>query len=539
MVTCDVLIIGSGVAGLSLAIKLIKQFPDKNIYVITKGSALESNTRHAKGGISVVCDHSNDSFEQHIEDTIKAGSGLCNIDVVERVVRYGQKALLDLKENGVVMDCNANGKYSLGKEGGHSRSRIVHHKDMTGLEIAVSLLVKARLARGITLLDDHTAIDFITSKDLPASKDKTQKCYGAFVLNEKTRKIEKFISAVTVLATGGIGQVYETNTNPKIATGDGIAMAYRSGASIGNMEFIQFHPTAFYSPNPESPSFLISEALRGHGAYLRNVRGERFMFKYDPQGELACRDVVSRAIEIEISVTGHPCVFIDCTHLPADSLSQEFPGITSYCASRGIDITIERIPICPAAHYLCGGINVDLAGKTTIDNLYALGECANTGLHGANRLASNSLLEALAFSEFCFREIEGTIQAVSIDAPAANINVPFSVAAAVTPQISLIKAELQKLMTTHVGICRTTKGLQHAMNYIDQKDRFLREYYGASVSKELIELRNIIITAKLIISQSLKRKVNRGAFYNQDLDTDLAPTSTLTREKVFFDLTTS
>ena len=523
MITCDVLIIGSGIAGLSLAIKLSTQFPQKSIYVITKGNFLESNTMHAKGGVSVVCDEINDSFERHIEDTLRAGSGLCKIDVVERVVRYAQHGLRDLEENGVDMDCDPNGTYKLGREGGHSTSRIVHHKDMTGLEIAVSLLVKAWLAPGVTLVDDHMAIDLITSADPAAATEKPGTCYGAFVLDEKTGNVEKFISRVTVLATGGIGQVYERNTNPGIATGDGIAMAHRAGASIGNMEFIQFHPTAFYSANPEPQSFLISEALRGYGAYLRNVRGERFMFNYDPQGELACRDVVSRAVENEIKITGHPCVFIDCTHLSCDSLLQEFPGIVSYCADKGIDISKEMIPICPAAHYLCGGINVDLTGKTNIGNLYALGECANTGLHGANRLASNSLLEALAFSEFSFREIKSTLEWQSINIAAARRCVPFSADPTLAAGIAHLKKEVQNLMTNYAGICRTTSGLQYAMKCIDEKQRYFSEYCGAAVSRELLELRNIIITAKLIVAQSLDRKVNRGAFYNQDLDPEFAP----------------
>jgi L-aspartate oxidase len=365
MVICDILIIGSGVAGLSLAIKLNSQFPDKKIYIVTKGEELESNTRYAQGGMSAVYSKS-DSFEKHIGDTLKAGDGLCRRDVVEKVVRYAQNALLDLTENGVELDHDPNGDFLLGKEGGHSHARIVHYKDMTGFQIAISLLIKVKTLPGITILSDHTAIDLITNRQLNSSIIESDECYGALIFDNKKHTVLKFPSRMTVLATGGIGQVYKVSTNPKVATGDGIAIAHRAGAAIENMEFIQFHPTAFYSTNSGQQNFLISEAIRGYGAYLRNYHGDRFLFKYHSQGELACRDVVARAIETEIKTGGCPCVFLDCTHLPARELINDFPNIYSYCAEKGIDMTVDLIPVVPAAHYLCGGIRVDLSSRTSI-----------------------------------------------------------------------------------------------------------------------------------------------------------------------------
>jgi L-aspartate oxidase len=525
MEICDVLIIGSGVAGLSLAIKLSQQFPKLRIFVITKGDELESNTRYAQGGVSVVCDFKSDSFEQHIQDTLAAGAGLCKMEVVESVIRYGQKALVDLMKNGVTLDREINGDYMLGREGGHSQSRIVHYKDMTGFQITVSLLLKAKTLPGITLLSNYTAIDLITSRQMGNALNQIDECNGVFALNDKAKRIEKFISRMTVIATGGVGQVYATTTNPKIATGDGIGMAHRAGAAIGNMEFIQFHPTAFYSENSGGQKFLVSEAIRGYGAFLRNFEGERFMFKYDSQGELACRDVVSRAIEHEMILSGHPYVFIDCTHLPSDSLKREFPKIFSHCTANGIDMTAGLVPVHPAAHYLCGGINVDAVGRTSVDKLYALGECANTGLHGANRLASNSLLEALAFAEFCFRDIEKIIHDISININTIEMDYSFQVGCHANDTIHVLRKRVQNVMSKYVGVNRTTKGLRYALGYLQLAEKRLEDFYPRWISAELLELRNILIAAKLIVVQSLNRKVNKGAFYNVDLDPAFVSTS--------------
>jgi L-aspartate oxidase len=522
MAICDILIVGSGIAGLSLAIKLNSEFPDKKIYIVTKEDELESNTRYAQGGIAVVTDQINDSFQKHIEDTLRAGDGLCNKQVVEKVIQHAQNALLDLTENGVDLDRDENGNYVVGREGGHSRSRIVHYKDMTGFQVAVSLLVKVKTLPGIVLLSDHAAIDLITDRNLPSPNTDEITCYGAFILNKKQLTVEKYLSRVTILATGGVGQVYKTTTNPKVATGDGIAIAHRAGAAISNMEFIQFHPTAFYSDQTCSQSFLITEAIRGYGAFLRNCNGDRFMFKYNIQGELACRDVVARAIESEIRSTEHPCVYLDCTHLPADRLVADFPKIHSYCSEKGIDIAVDYIPVVPAAHYLCGGIDVDLSSRTSIKNLYALGECSHTGLHGANRLASNSLLEAVAFSEFCFQDIRKSIGSIAINSSALSIDHHFRIAAQMSIGLNVLKQKLQNLMTKHAGITRTNRGLMYALGYLELIDDRLELFYGGAISSQLLELRNLLISAKLIVIQSLNRKENRGTFYNTDLDIDYA-----------------
>lgn len=528
MAICDVLIIGSGIAGLSLAIKLNNQFPDRKIYIVTKGDELDSNTRHAQGGISVVCDAKRDSLDKHIEDTLKAGDGLCNKQVVEKVIRHSQRALFDLTENGVDLDKDRNGDFLLGKEGGHSESRIVHYKDMTGFQIAVSLLVKVKTIPGIILLSDHTAIDLITDRHRAVLAPEANDCYGAFILNGKTNTVEKILSRVTVLATGGIGQVYKVSTNPGIATGDGIAMAHRAGAAIRNMEFIQFHPTAFYTGVPGDPNFLISEAIRGYGAFLRNYNGQRFA----SEGELACRDVVARAIENEIKTSGHPYVFIDCTHLPSKQLKEDFPNISSYCQKRGIDIANDLIPVIPAAHYLCGGIEVDGSARTSIDNLYALGECSHTGLHGANRLASNSLLEAVAFAEFCFQDIGKKIESVAISSAALSIECPYSTDNIGSTGLAVLKDKVQNLMTKYVGINRTSRGLKYALGYLELVDTRLDKFFPNAISRELLELRNIIITGKLIVVQSLNRKVNKGAFYNIDLDMNYAHDSN--KQRIYF-----
>jgi L-aspartate oxidase len=521
MAICDVLIIGSGVAGLSLAIKLSSRFPDRKIYLVTKGDELQSNTRYAQGGISVVCDTTNDSFEKHIKDTLKAGDGLCDKEIVEKVIGHARHTLSDLIENGVDLDRDANGDFILAKEGGHSSARVVHYKDMTGFQIATSLLVKARSLPGITFLPRHTVIDLITDRHVDGSPVEVKNCFGALVLNEKNKTIETFTSRVTVLATGGIGQVYRTSTNPRIATGDGIGIAHRAGAVIRDMEFVQFHPTALHTHEHDSPHFLITEALRGYGALLRNCYGERFMLKYDPQGELACRDIVARAIENEIKATGYPCVFIDCAHLPADALIRDFPKIYAHCREKSIDITRDLIPVIPAAHYLCGGIHVDGASRTSINNLYALGECSHTGLHGANRLASNSLLEAVAFSEFCFQHISKSIGSIAIN-PALKAEHAYCIESIDGAGLAVVREKVQNVMTKYAGISRTTKGLKYALGYLELAENRLDEFYPDIVSTELLELRNILIAAKLIVVQSLNRRINKGTFYNIDLDTNYA-----------------
>lgn len=521
MPICDVLIIGSGIAGLSLAIKLCNQFPDKKIYVITKDCEAESNTRYAQGGISVVCDYREDSFDKHIEDTLKAGDDLCNREIVEKVIRHGPQALADLIGNGVAFDRGPSGELLLGMEGGHSRSRIVHYKDMTGFQVVVSLLAKLKTLPQVSLLPHCAAIDLITDRNLGEQNNGDRISYGAFVLNKKTKVVERFLSRITVLATGGVGQLYKTTTNPSIATGDGIAMAHRAGARIENMEFIQFHPTALFLREPGAPCFLVSEAVRGCGAYLRNSKGDRFMFRYSALGELACRDVVSRAIANEIENGGHPCVYLDCRHLPSDVVVQHFPKIYGHCLDRGIDITKELIPVIPAAHYLCGGIVVNSSGMSSIQNVYALGECSSTGLHGANRLASNSLLEAVAFSEFCFQDIREKLESIQVHFKTLKISYEYPVTDAVQEILSL-KEEVQRLMSKYVGISRTTGGLAYAHKHLKMIAQRLDEICPQAVSPEILALRNMIACAHLIVLQSLDRKTNKGVFYNRDLDLDYA-----------------
>src|SRR5687768_13643228 len=349
MLQTDVLIIGSGIAGLSVAIKVAQRFPHRQCLIITKQESAESNTRYAQGGIAVVSDFTNDSFEDHITDTLNAGDGLCNYDVVEHVIHQAPARLEELIQMGADFDRDASGELLLGREGGHRANRIIHFQDVTGLNISTALLEKVKSLPNVSIMSHHVAIDLITGEN--ANKDHRNVCQGASVLNIETGHIEKYFSAITVLATGGIGQLYRTTTNPLIATGDGIAMAIRAGASVSNMEFVQFHPTALYDTQT-SPAFLISEAVRGQGAYLRNRAGERFMFNYHIDGELACRDVVSRAIASEILATKENFVYLDCTHISRKVLLNHFPNIYEKCLSKGIDITKDLIPVAPAAHYL-------------------------------------------------------------------------------------------------------------------------------------------------------------------------------------------
>jgi L-aspartate oxidase len=517
MAVCDILIIGSGIAGLSLAIKLNKEFPDRKIFIVTKESEIQSSTRHAQGGISVVCDSNNDSFQSHVDDTLKAGAGLCKKEVVEQVVNRAQHVLYDLTENGTEFDRDSSGELVLSREGGHSNSRIVHYKDMTGFQIAVSLLVKVKTLPGIVLLSHHVAVDLITGEGPMVASDNLNTCRGAIVFDKKKKRFENYVARMTVLATGGIGQVYKATTNPSIATGDGIAMAYRAGAPIKNMEFVQFHPTAFFLNDDTVRYFLITEGLRGHGAYLRNVAGERFMLRFDSSGELACRDVVSRAIEDEMEVSGHPCVYLDCRHLGRETLKSAFPQIYSHCEERGIDIGKDLIPVMPAAHYLCGGIEVNSSAMTSIDNLYAVGECSCTGLHGANRLASNSLLEAAVFADFAFQSIRSKIATGPIRIEPLKNRQKYQLADT-SPGISLIREKIRKLMTSYAGVVKSTNGLLHASEYLSLLDEKFEEVYEGYFSPEIGELRNLIVCAKLIVEQSLSRKNNVGVFYNKDLD---------------------
>jgi L-aspartate oxidase len=503
MTPTNYLIIGSGVAGLTFAIKIADRFPDKKVTIVTKSAEDESNTKYAQGGIAIVIDETEDSYQKHIEDTLICGDGLCDQSVVEMVVTEGPKRLKELIAWGAKFDKNAKGNFDLGKEGGHSQNRVVHHKDQTGFEIERAILEQVHQKGNITVLDHHFALDLITGDN---------RCLGAYVLNQKTNEISTFQSDFTLLATGGIGHLYGHTTNPVIATGDGIAMAFRAKASIKDMEFIQFHPSALYDDTTGS-KFLISEAVRGFGAYLRTKNGNRFMLNYDERGELASRDIVSQSIDLELKKTGDDCVYLDCTHLDLEAFVKHFPMIYERCKSNGIDIAKDWIPVVPAQHYLCGGISVDKNGKTTIDNLFACGECSQTGLHGANRLASNSLLEALVYSDKIYDYL-------------ANASFENNTSNAIISEWKLVKkpemnsdyvvkmkADLQLLMRRSAGIVRYDNDLLKAKDQLVQWQNELEEKgKNHQITTDICELYNMITIGNLVVRHSIERNDNRGGF---------------------------
>lgn len=509
----DFLIIGSGIAGLSYALKVNQLLPNARIAIVTKADENESNTKYAQGGIAVVIDEIADSYKQHIEDTLVAGDGLCNKKVVEFVVKEGPERFNELVNWGANFDKDNQGNYNLGLEGGHSQNRILHHKDITGFEIEQSLIKNIKASNNINILSQHLAIDLITEHHIKPDKNKNTKCYGAYIFNDLTKEVNTCLSKITMLATGGIGQVYNNTTNPTVATGDGIAMAYRAKAQIKDMEFIQFHPTALYYPE-EKPAFLISEAVRGFGALLRNKSGELFMEKYDSRKELAPRDIVSRAIDNELKIRGDEYVYLDCRHLNLDEFKAHFPNILDKVSSLGIDINKDMIPVVAAAHYLCGGVAVNEYGQTSIKNLYACGECSHTGLHGANRLASNSLLEALVFAHRC---AENSTSLIS-ETKALDLAPDWNDKGTSIPKEQILIThslkELQNLMSDFVGIVKNEERLNNAserLSLLYNETELL--YKKSSISFKLIELRNLITVAYLIVQQSKKRKENRGVFY--------------------------
>jgi len=501
MIQTNYLIIGSGVAGLTFAVKIAERFPDKKVTIVTKANENESNTRYAQGGIAIVTDKIEDSYEKHIQDTLICGDGLCDESVVEMVITEGPKRLKELIEWGAKFDKNTQGTLDLGKEGGHSENRVVHHKDQTGQEIQRAILSQVHQKENITVLDYHLAIDLITENN---------KCLGAYVLDQKTKEVLTFQSDFTLLATGGIGHLYGHTTNPVIATGDGIAMASRANAVIKEMEFIQFHPTALYDASTGT-SFLISEAVRGFGAYLRTKNGHRFMPDYDSRGDLASRDIVSQSIDLELKKTGDECVYLDCTHLDLDGFKKHFPMIYERCKSVGIDIAKDWIPVVPAQHYLCGGIVVDKNGKTSVENLFACGECSRTGLHGANRLASNSLLEALVYSDKIYHYLADT----SLEKNPSTGTVS-DWKATTKPEINpdyvaKTKAALQLLMRQNAGIVRNDADLIKAKEQLSHWKKEVEEQIKShNVDAELYELLNMITIGNLIVQQSIDRDENRG-----------------------------
>jgi len=516
----DFLVIGSGIAGLTYALKLAQHFPDRKVTIITKASVDETNTKYAQGGIAVVNDLENDSFEKHIEDTLIAGDGLCDRNIVEIVVKEGPARVQEIINWGASFDKDAEGDFKLGREGGHSEFRILHHKDVTGKEMERALLDAIQRASNIEVIHHCFVIDIITQHHMGYLVTKSNPeicCYGVYVLNNKTNRIEKILSRITLLATGGNGQVYRTTTNPFIATGDGVAMVYRAKGRIENMEFIQFHPTALYEAGKRGQAFLITEAVRGDGGILRNINGDAFMERYDERKDLAPRDIVARAIDNEMKITGTEHVYLDCRHMDGEKFREHFPNIYEKCLSIGIDVSVNMIPVAPAAHYSCGGIKTDEWGRSSIKNLYACGECASTGLHGANRLASNSLLEAMVFAHRCYVDAAARIDGLGTLPAIPDWNAQGTSEPKEMILITQSLKELQQVMSDYVGIVRNNVRLQRALKRIDllfEETEGL--YQTTTVSHQLLELRNMITVGYLIVKGAAFRKESRGLHYNTD-----------------------
>lgn len=511
----DFLVLGTGLAGLSFALKVADH---GKVLLVSKTSLEETNTRYAQGGIAAVT-YQPDSYAKHIQDTIIAGDGLCNQEVVKMVVEEAPAQIEELINWGARFDKKESGEFDLAKEGGHSEKRILHHKDNTGEEIQRALSREVKNHKNIEVLEEYFAIDLITQHHLGKMVKRHHtdtECYGAYLLNLKNNTIVKVRSKITMLATGGAGNLYHTTTNPTIATGDGIAMVYRAKGIIENMEFVQFHPTSLYNPG-ERPSFLITEALRGYGAVLKTQAGREFMHKYDERKSLAPRDIVARAIDNEMKILGHDFVFLDASSLEAEGLKSHFPNIYKKCLSLGIDITKDMIPVVPAAHYICGGIKVDMHGKSRINRLYAAGETACTGLHGANRLASNSLLEAVVYA---YRAASQAIEAAKSLTIQEGIPDWDDTGTTYTEEMVLItqnQKEVQQIMSNYVGIVRSELRLERALNRLEIIYKETEDLYKRSkLSKEICELRNLINVGYLVIKMAQARKESRGLHYMLD-----------------------
>ena len=479
---------------------------------------VECNTNYAQGGICSVT-YEPDTFEKHIHDTMVCGAGICDPEAVDLVVRRAPELIADLIAWGTRFDKTPDGRFELNREGGHSEHRILHHKDLTGAEIERALIQSVRQHPNITVLEHHFAIDLLTQHHLGEFVTRHTRglaCFGAYVLDMDSGRIETMLSRFTVVATGGCGNIYGTTTNPIVATGDGIAMCHRAKAMISNMEFIQFHPTSLYNPG-ERPSFLITEAMRGFGAILRLSNGKEFMDKYHPMRSLAPRDVVARAIDREMKRNGEEFVYLDVTHKDADSIRNHFPNIYEKCLSLGIDITKDYIPVAPAAHYCCGGVKVDLNGQTSIKRLYALGECSCTGLHGANRLASNSLIEAVVYADQAAKHAIKRFERTEIQEGIPDWNFEGT---SNTEEMLLIiqsKREMQQIMSNYVGIVRSNLYLKRAMRRLEILWHETEELYNKTTpNRDLCELRNMIAVAYLVIKQGRDRKESVGCHYNVD-----------------------
>ncbi len=518
MLKNDFLVIGSGIAGLSFALKVADQ---GKVLIVTKADEEESNTKYAQGGIAAVM-YAPDSFEKHIKDTLVAGDGLCDEKVVRMVISESPERIRELIDWGAEFDRNPDGNFNLGREGGHSEKRILHSKDRTGLEIERALLSRIHAHKNIEITDHFFALEIITQHHLGVyvnSKTKPVFCYGAYALNQKTGQVEKILSRVTVMATGGAGHVYASTTNPVIATGDGVAMVYRAKGKIEGMEFFQFHPTALYNPG-EKPAFLISEAVRGAGAVLRTRDGEEFMHKYDPRGSLASRDIVARSIDHEMKMRGDDFVCLDATHLEKGKFRDSFPGIFSRCEALGINPETDFIPVVPAAHYSCGGIAVGINAESSIENLYAVGECASTGLHGANRLASNSLLEAVVFAHRAAMDAIKKFKEIKFQTDIPDWNAEGTIKHEEMVLITESLREVQAIMSHYVGIVRSDLRLKRALDRLLILHRETEELYQRTrVIPELCELRNLIKVSYIIIKQALARRNSVGLHYNLDCPT--------------------
>jgi L-aspartate oxidase len=516
----DFLVIGSGIAGLTYALKTAQHFPDKSVIVITKTRSDETNTKYAQGGIAGVMNPDDDSFSKHMEDTLVAGDGLCDPSVVEIVVKEGVERINEMISWGARFDREPDGDFKLGKEGGHSVHRILHHKDVTGKEMERTLLEAVRKCSNITIINHCFVLDLITQHHLGFLVTKSTpdvECYGVYVLNLQTNKIEKIVSRITLLASGGNGQVYRTTTNPTIATGDGVAMVYRAKGRIENMEFIQFHPTALYEASIQGHSFLITEAVRGDGGILRNHKGESFMERYDSRKDLAPRDIVARAIDNEMKINGTEYVYLDCRHMDAEQFMMHFPNIHEKLSSIGLNFKKDMIPVAPAAHYSCGGVKTDVWGHTSIKNLFATGECASTGLHGANRLASNSLLEAMVFSHRSFLATVNEIDRIVLREDIPDWNAAGTSAPKEMILITQSLKELKLLMSDYVGIVRNNERLKRANRRLDLLHEETEQiYHKTEVSPQLCELRNMITVAYLIVKSAELRKESRGLHFNTD-----------------------
>lgn len=514
-ITCDYLVIGSGIAGLSFALKASEH---GMVMLVSKANIEETNTVYAQGGIAAVT-YEPDTFEKHINDTIICGDGLCNEEVVRMVVKEGPEQIKQLIQWGVKFDKKQTGQYDLAREGAHSEHRILHHKDNTGHEIQRALSQKVRQHKNIKVFENHFAVEIITQHHLGEKVKRGTPnitCYGAYILDLKSQRVSTFRAKVTVIATGGIGNIYHTTTNPLVATGDGIAMVYRAKGTVENMEFIQFHPTSLYHPG-ERPSFLITEAMRGFGGILRTTDGKEFMNKYDERGCLAPRDIVARAIDNEMKVRGDDFVYLDVTFKPANEIISHFPNIYQKCLSIGIDITKEMIPVVPAAHYLCGGIKVDMNGESSIKHLYAIGECASTGLHGANRLASNSLIEAAVYAH------KASIHAIqNAKAIEFNQNIPewdYEGTKHNEEMVLITQSykEMQQIMSNYVGIVRSNLRLERALTRLEILYQETEDLYKKSIlTQNLCELRNMINVGYIIIKNAQMMRESRGLHYSID-----------------------